>query len=163
MAKKNVGIILITSGLKREHKFSNKRLVTLPIRTIKGKRGADQLVSGPISFWRYYSQPFSYLETTPKVSMTKRSLVRIIREEEFLLLGVSFLVGHSAAAFISAVIGDLLMPIIAGILGESDWKAAVFEIGPFALRWGESLGSGLHLVVVLFIAALMIRHLRDVN
>ena len=95
--------------------------------------------------------------------MTKRSLVRIIREEEFLHLGVSFLVGHSAAAFISAVIGDLLMPIIAGIFGESDWKAAVVEIGPFALRWGDSLGSGLHLVVVLFIAALMIRHLRDVN
>lgn len=95
--------------------------------------------------------------------MAKRSLVRIIREEEFLLLGVSFLVGHSAAAFISAVISDLIMPLIAGILGENDWKTAVFEIGPFALRWGDSLGTGLHLVVVLFIAAFMIRHLRATN
>ena len=80
--------------------------------------------------------------------MAKRSLVQIIREEKFLLIGASFLVAHSAAGFLTAVISDLIMPPISEALGESDWTTAAVEAGSISLKWGDSLGTGLHLVVV---------------
>ncbi len=92
--------------------------------------------------------------------MAKRSLVQIIREEKFLLIGASFLVAHSAAGFLTAVISDLIMPPISEALGESDWTTAAVEAGPISLKWGDSLGTGLHLVVVLLIGALIFRHLK---
>ncbi len=84
----------------------------------------------------------------------------IIREEGLLLIGISFLVGHSGASFFSSVIEKGVMPFVALLFGEQDWRNAFVTLGGVEIHWGEPLSTGLHFLIVLYIATVALRFLK---
>ena len=84
----------------------------------------------------------------------------IIRKEGLLLLGVSFLVGHSGADFFSSVIEEGIMPFVAFFFGEQDWRNAFVTLAGIKIHWGEPLSTGLHFLIVLYIATVALRFLK---
>ena len=89
-----------------------------------------------------------------------RKTLSIIHEEGLLLLGVSFLVGHSGSNFISSVINNMVMPFISRAFSEVHWEHAHFFIREVKITWGEPLSTGLHFVIVIYIATLALRFLK---
>ena len=89
-----------------------------------------------------------------------KKTLSIIHEEGLLLVGVSFLVAHSGAGFLSSFISEVIMPFIAAVLGESDWENASVTVSTLQIHWGDPVSKGLHLVVVLYIASLVLRFVR---
>ena len=89
-----------------------------------------------------------------------RKTLSIIHEEGLLLLGVSFLVGHSGSQFISSFINNVLMPFASHAFGEIHWEHAYFMLGEVKILWGEPLSTGLHFLIVIYIAALALRFLK---
>ena len=90
-----------------------------------------------------------------------RKTLSIIHEEGLLLLGVSFLVGHSGSRFISSAIDNVVMPFISSALSEAHWERAYFMLGEVKIRWGEPLSTALHFLIVIYIAALALRFLTN--
>lgn len=84
----------------------------------------------------------------------------IIYEEGLLLIGVSFLVGHSGASFLSSIINTVIMPFVALIFGESDWVQASIRLGTLDIHWGDPVSKGLHFMIVLYIASIALRFLK---
>ena len=89
-----------------------------------------------------------------------RKTLSIIHEEGLLLLGVSFLVGHSGSSFISSVIDNMVMPFISRAFSEAHSEHAHFLISEVKITWGEPLSTGLHFLIVIYIAALALRFLK---
>ena len=89
-----------------------------------------------------------------------RKTLSIIHEEGLLLLGVSFLVGHSGSQFISSLIDNMIMPFISRAFSEVHWEHAHFMISEVKISWGAPLSTGLHLLIVIYIAALALRFLK---
>lgn len=89
-----------------------------------------------------------------------KKTLSIIHEEGLLLIGVSFLVAHSGASFLSSVISEGFMPFIALALGEKDWANASITLGTLQIHWGEPISKGLHFIIVLYIASLALRFLK---
>lgn len=89
-----------------------------------------------------------------------KKTLSIIHEEGLLLVGVSFLVAHSGAGFLSSFISEVIMPFIGSALGESDWANASVTVSTLQIHWGDPVSKGLHLIVVLYIASLVLRFIR---
>ena len=89
-----------------------------------------------------------------------RKTLSIIHEEGLLLLGVSFLVGHSGSQFISSVIDNMVMPFISRAVSEEHWAHAHFMISDVKIPWGGPLSTGIHFLIVIYIAALALRFLK---
>ena len=89
-----------------------------------------------------------------------RKTLSIIHEEGLLLLGVSFLVGHSGSSFISSMIDNMVMPFISRAFSEAHWEHAHFTISEVKVTWGDPLSTGLHFLIVIYIAALALRFLK---
>ena len=89
-----------------------------------------------------------------------RKTLSIIHEEGLLLLSVSFLVGHSGSSFISSMINNMVMPFISRAFSEAHWEPAHFTISEVQITRGEPLSTGLHFLIVIYIAALALRFLK---
>ena len=89
-----------------------------------------------------------------------RKTLSIIHDEGLLLLGVSFLVGHSGSSFISSMINNMVMPFISRAFSEAHWEHANFTISEVKTTLGEPLSTGLHFLIVIYIAALALRFLK---
>ena len=89
-----------------------------------------------------------------------KKIFSVIHEEGLLLIGVSFLVGHSGSSLISSVIDKVIMPFVSLLIGEESWKHAFFIVGGAKVSWGEPLSAIFHFLIVLYIAALALRSLK---
>ena len=89
-----------------------------------------------------------------------KKTLSIIHDEGLLPIGVSFLVAHSGASFLSSLIDEGVMPFIALLVGEEDWINASVSVGTLQIKWGEFASKGLHFIVVLYIASLALRFLK---
>ena len=77
-----------------------------------------------------------------------------------MLFGVSFLVAHSGAAFLSSIINKMIMPIVEVILGEESREQASVLLGDVKIMWGAPLSDGLHFAVVIYIVVITHKYLK---
>ncbi len=78
-----------------------------------------------------------------------KKFIEILYEENFLLIGFSFLIAHSSSQLLASLIHGLLMPIIVSITDEASWESATTTIGGVKLNWGEPLADLIHFAVVV--------------
>lgn len=80
---------------------------------------------------------------------SNKTFIQVLYEENFLLIGFSFLIAHSSSQLLASLIHGLLMPIIASITDEVSWESATTTIGGVQLKWGEPLADLIHFAVVV--------------
>jgi large-conductance mechanosensitive channel len=80
---------------------------------------------------------------------SSKTFIQVLYEENFLLIGFSFLIAHSSSQLLASLIKGLLMPIIVSITDETSWESATATIGGVELKWGEPLADLIHFAVVV--------------
>ena len=71
-------------------------------------------------------------------------------------LAVGFIIGGAAGTLVSALVGDILMPIITFFIPGGAWREAVLTLGPIQLSLGHFVGTLIDfLIIALVIFALM--------
>jgi large conductance mechanosensitive channel len=82
-------------------------------------------------------------------------------------LAVAFVIGLAFAAVVNSLVNDLLMPVIAMIIGKPDFSGLTFTINDAVFRYGAFLtiviqfvavAAAVFFVVVKPVNALMARH-----
>jgi len=58
------------------------------------------------------------------------------------------------------MINNMVMPFISRTFSEAHWEHAHFTISEVKITWGEPLSTGLHFLIVIYIAALALRLLK---
>jgi large conductance mechanosensitive channel len=80
------------------------------------------------------------------------SLLREFRE--FLLRGnlielaIAFVMGIAFAALVNSFVGDLVMPVIAMIIGKPDFSSLTFTINDAVFRYGAFITAAIQFVVI---------------
>ena len=87
-----------------------------------------------------------------KSTHSNRKVVDILKEDRLLLIGFSFLIGHSSSMLLKSIIDKLLMPVVSLFTDENSWVDATTTIGGIELHWGEPLANLIHFVVALALA-----------
>ncbi len=66
-------------------------------------------------------------------------------------LAIAFIIGGAAGRLISALVSDLLMPIIAVIIPGGEWRTAVFQVGPIKFLLGDFAGALIDFIIIALV------------
>ncbi|WP_217911175.1 large conductance mechanosensitive channel protein MscL [Myxococcus sp. AM011] len=61
-------------------------------------------------------------------------------------LAVAVVLGNAFSAIVTAVVADLVMPVVGAVLPGGDWRNATAT--PLNLRWGHLLGAVLDFLII---------------
>ena len=120
------------------------------------------------SHWTQYHFPTEthYKETPNKImekKYTGKKFTEILHEEGFLLVGFSFLLGHSGSSLLNSIVNGLVMPFFTVMMDEESWEHATVQIGRVQLKWGDPLSDLIHTIVVVVLSVYAYKFLKKMN
>jgi len=74
-------------------------------------------------------------------------------------LAIGFIIGGAAGALVSALVGDIFMPIITFFLPGGDWKTAFIAIGTQQIKYGDFIGVLINFIIIALIVFLLVKPL----
>ena len=74
-------------------------------------------------------------------------------------LAIAFIIGGAAGRLITALVADLLMPIIAVLIPGGDWRTTVFQAGPIKFLLGDFVGALIDFIIIAFVVFLLSKQL----
>ena len=78
-----------------------------------------------------------------------KGFLNFIREQGVVGLAVGFLLGGAVSKLVTALIADIINPILALILGVAgNFKDAAIIIGPSRLLWGDFLATLIDFAII---------------
>ena len=74
-------------------------------------------------------------------------------------LAVAFIIGAAAAKLVTAMVNDIIMPIIAVLVPGGDWRLATLDIGPVKLLIGDFAGAVIDFVIIAFVIFIIVKYM----
>jgi large conductance mechanosensitive channel len=74
-------------------------------------------------------------------------------------LAVAFIIGGAAGALVSALVGDLLMPVVTFFIPGGAWRTATLTIGPIVLGIGDFIGKLIDFVIITLVVYFLMKQL----
>src|SRR4051812_17380529 len=68
-------------------------------------------------------------------------------------LAVAVVIGGAFGKIVTAVVADLVMPFVNGVLPQGDWRK--WEVSPLHFRVGDFIGTVVDFVIVAFVVFLV--------
>lgn len=66
-------------------------------------------------------------------------------------LAIAFIIGGAAGKLVSALVSDIIMPVITFFIPGGGWEEAVWSVGPIVFAVGRFVGSLIDFLVIAFV------------
>jgi large conductance mechanosensitive channel len=86
-----------------------------------------------------------------------------LRKYGIIGLAIAFIIGGAAGRLVSALVTDILMPIITFFLPRGTWQEAVWVIGPVQLAVGHFLAAIIDFLVIALVVFILMKQLEKTN
>jgi large conductance mechanosensitive channel len=74
-------------------------------------------------------------------------------------LAIAFIIGGAAGRLVSALVADLLMPIIAVIIPGGEWRTTTFNVGPVKFLLGDFFGALIDFLIIALVVFILSKQL----
>jgi large conductance mechanosensitive channel len=74
-------------------------------------------------------------------------------------LAIAFIIGGAAGRLITALVADLLMPIIAVIVPGGEWRTTTFVVGPVKFLLGDFAGALIDFIIIALVVFMLSKQL----
>jgi large conductance mechanosensitive channel len=74
-------------------------------------------------------------------------------------LAIAFIIGGAAGRLVTALVADILMPIITFFIPGGEWRKSILPIGPINLAVGDFVGALIDFIVIAVIVFLLMKQL----
>lgn len=88
----------------------------------------------------------------------KDEFLEFLTKYQVIGLAVAVVIGAAATKLVSAVVNDIIMPIIAVLVPKGDWRTAVFEVGPVRFLLGDLVGAIIDFVIIAMVVFLTVKY-----
>ncbi len=72
-------------------------------------------------------------------------------------LAVAFVMGAAVTKLVSALVADLIMPIIGAVIPGGDWRTAVLNIGGIKFMVGDFAGALIDFIIISFVIFMIVK------
>ena len=80
-----------------------------------------------------------------------REFKAFLLKENVLALAIAVVIGAALGKVVTAVVDDLVMPVVAVITPSGNWREATLDIGRVALKVGDLAGALVNFLIVGFV------------
>lgn len=74
-------------------------------------------------------------------------------------LAIAFIIGGAAGRLVTALVNDLLMPIVAVIVPGGEWRTTVLQVGPVKFLLGDFVGVLIDFIIIALVVFLLSKQL----
>jgi len=74
-------------------------------------------------------------------------------------LAIAFIIGGAAGRLITALVVDLLMPVIAVIIPGGEWRTTTFQVGPVKFLLGDFAGALIDFIIIALVVFMLSKQL----
>lgn len=74
-------------------------------------------------------------------------------------LAIGFIIGGAAGRLVSAIVSDILMPIITFFIPGGAWEEAVLAIGPIQIGVGHFVSAVIDFLIIAFVVFVLMRQI----
>ncbi|NYZ75055.1 large conductance mechanosensitive channel protein MscL [Candidatus Micrarchaeota archaeon] len=72
-------------------------------------------------------------------------------------LAIAFVIGAASTKLVTALVNDVVMPVVAVVIPGGDWRSAVFQAGPVKLLLGDFVGALIDFMIIALVVFLMVK------
>ncbi len=81
-----------------------------------------------------------------------------LEKYQVLGLAVAFIIGAASTKLVSAVVNDLIMPIVSVLIPGGDWRTATLTVGPAKFLIGDFFAALIDFLIVAAVIFLMVKY-----
>ena len=74
-------------------------------------------------------------------------------------LAIAVIIGGAAGNLVSALVADILMPVITFFIPGGAWRDAVFNVGPIVLSIGHFIGAVIDFLIIALIVFIIMKRI----
>jgi large conductance mechanosensitive channel len=83
--------------------------------------------------------------------------MEFLKNYQVIGLAIAVIIGAAAGKMVTAMVNDIIMPIIAVLTPAGDWKTAVLQVGPVKFMVGDFIGALIDFVIVALVIFLIVK------
>ncbi len=80
-----------------------------------------------------------------------------LKKYQVIGLAVAFIIGAASTKLVTAMVNDLVMPIVSVLIPGGDWRSAVLQIGPVKFLIGDFVGALIDFIIIAAVVFLMVK------
>jgi len=74
-----------------------------------------------------------------------------LKKYQVLGLAVAFIIGAASTKLVTAIVNDLIMPLVAVLVPGGDWRSSILQLGPVKILIGDFIGALIDFLIVIFL------------
>ena len=75
-------------------------------------------------------------------------------------LAIAFIMGGAVSSLVSALVKDIIMPVITFFIPEGEWQTWVLSLGPIQLQVGHFTGALLDFLIIAMVVFTLMKQLK---
>ncbi len=80
-----------------------------------------------------------------------REFKQFLVKENVLALAIAVILGAALGKLVTALVNDILMPIIGAVMPAGDWRAYTLDVGPVTFLIGDLIGAIIDFLIIAFV------------
>ena len=72
-------------------------------------------------------------------------------------LAIAFVMGAAVTKLVTALVADLIMPIIGALIPGGDWRAATLDIGNIKFMVGDFVGALIDFIIIACVIFMIVK------
>lgn len=83
--------------------------------------------------------------------------MEFLKQHKVIGLAVAFIIAVAASKLVTALVADIIMPIIDVLIPGGDWRTFVLELGPVKLLVGDFAGALIDFLIIAFVIFMLVK------
>lgn len=83
--------------------------------------------------------------------------MEFLKKYQVIGLAVAVIIGAAAGKLVTAMVNDIIMPIVAVLVPGGDWKTSVLEVGPIKFLVGDFVGVLIDFIIIALVIFLVVK------
>ena len=80
-----------------------------------------------------------------------------LKKYQVLGLAVAFIIGAASTKLVTALVNDIVMPIVSVLIPGGDWRTATLNVGPVQFLIGDFVGALIDFIIIAFVVFTMVK------
>lgn len=89
----------------------------------------------------------------------KEEFMEFLNKYGIIGLAIAFIIGGAAGSLVSALVADILMPILTFFIPGGGWREAVLTLGPIQLGIGHFIGAIIDFLIIALVVFILMKQL----
>ncbi len=80
-----------------------------------------------------------------------------LKKYQVLGLAVAIIIGLAATKFVTALVNDIVMPVVGALVPGGAWRTATLELGPVKFLVGDFVGAIIDFAIIALVVFLIVK------